>query len=109
MAMQHIGQLVIPPGGTDSNALTVDDFGRCESLCILNTESALTGVCSIEIGNAREATAFATLESPPGTDVVIAADTAIVLNRPAFPSLRIHSAAAEAPGRTFVVWGYVRG
>jgi hypothetical protein len=108
MGVQHIGTLVVPNAGTDSNVLDTDSLGRCDSISIICAEAALTGVCSVEIGYDKAGSGFATLNSPPGTPTVIAADTAIILASAAFPSLRIHSASAEAAARTFYVWGQVR-
>lgn len=106
---QHIGTITIPSGQSNSDVMDSDDFGRCESICIMVQESALTGVCTVEVGSTKEGDNFSTLQSPSGTDVAIAADKAIQILAPGFPSFRIHSAGTEAEDRTFIVWGKVRG
>ena len=105
---QKIGTFTIPNGGTDSNWLTKADFGRCRSLSIQCTAAALTGICTVVTNTAEDQSGTTTtVQSPPGTDVAIAALKAVPLSGVPFCALRIHSAAAEGAQRVFEVWGEV--
>ena len=105
---QKIATLVIANGAQDSNSITRDQFGNCRSLSFICQEAALTGVVTVEVGNAYpDPTNWATLQSPPGTDVAIAADKCVPITAVPFPALRLHSASAEGAARTFEVWGEV--
>ena len=105
---QKIGTFTIANGQSDSNALDRDAFGRCRSLSIQCVEAALTGVCTVQTNSAADGSGtWTTVQSPPGTDVAIAALKAVVVLGVPFGALRIHSAAAEGAQRVFEVWGQV--
>ena len=108
-SIMRVGTFTIANGTADSNVLNRDDFGRCESFVLISQDAALTNVCTLECGNAVSATNWATVQSPPGTDVTLAADKAVPVTAAPFPSLRIHSAGNEGGARTWEVWGEIRG
>lgn len=105
---QKIGTLTIANGANASNWLTKQDFGRCRSLTIQCTAAALTGVVSVQTNTAEDQTGTTTtVQSPPGTDITIAALKCVPLTAMAFAALRVNSAAAEGAQRVFEVWGEV--
>lgn len=105
---QKIGTFTIANGATDSNVLTKADFGRCRSLSIQCVSAALTTVCTLRTNSTEDVTGtWTTVQSPPGTDIAIAAlKTVPVLGVP-FAALRISGAGAEGGIRIFEVWGEV--
>lgn len=105
---QKIGTFTIANGATRSGFLTKDDFGRCRSLSIQCTSAALTGVCTLQTNSIQDQTGTNTsVQSPPGTDVTIAALKTVVVMGVPFAALSILSAAAEGGIRVFEVWGEV--
>jgi hypothetical protein len=105
---QKVSLLSILAGASDSNVITRDDFGRSKALSIACLAGALTGVCTVQINSERDGSGtWATLQSPPGTDVAIAAGKAIMILSVPFGALRIHSAGTELAQRDFSVWGDV--
>src|SRR3954468_10139934 len=99
---QKIGTLTIANGATDSNWLTSDDFGRCRSLSIQCTAAALTGTVTVQTNTLKDQSGTSTtVQSPPGTDVAIAALKAVLLTAIPFAALRLHSSSAEAGGKVF--------
>lgn len=105
---QKIGTLTITSGQQDSTVLSRDDFGKCRSIAFICQEAALTGTVTVEIGNAYPTPSnWATLQSPPGTDVTVAADKVVPITAVPFPALRLHSSVAEGGTRVFDVWGEV--
>lgn len=93
----------------DSNVLTKDDFGRCRSLEIACTSAALTGTNTLQSNHKQDGTGtWVTVQSPPGTDVTLAALKGVVIQAMPFMALRIHSSVANEGGtRVFVVTGEV--
>lgn len=105
---QRIATFTIPNGGTDSNVVSRDAFGRCRSLEIACTAAALTGVCTVQSNDQADGSGtWVTVQSPPGTDVAIAALKGVVLTAMPFMALRIHSASAEGAQRVFEATGDV--
>jgi hypothetical protein len=99
---------------TDDNAtnyLTADEIGKYDALMIVCDEAALTGTVTLavikDLANDDETAdvSWATLQSPPGTDVAIAADKAVVVTDLPAAAIRLESSAAEAADRTFFVYG----
>jgi hypothetical protein len=106
-SIQRIGTMTIASGQQDSNRLNRDAINNMRNLSIIGP-AALTGVTTLETGiSDDDATSWRTVQSPPGTDVAIAALKAIPLTEIPFPTLRIHSTLAEAADRVFTVWGEV--
>lgn|SRR5512135_715977 len=100
-----LGTLSIPNAGTDSPVLDADVFGQFEAITVF-APATVTGTITVQVGidDANPASAFDTLQSPPGTDVALAGAKAITISPPCFPQFRIHSSAAEAAQRDFKVW-----
>lgn len=105
---QRIATLNIANGATDSAWLTRDDFGRCRSLSIQCLAAALTGTITIQTNSKQDGTGTTTtVQSPPGTDITIAALKAVPLTSVAFLAIRVHSSGAEGGSRDFEVIGEV--
>src|SRR6478736_5751807 len=103
---QKVATLTIPNGGTDSNEITRDDFGRCKSLSVQCLAAALTATCVVQTNSEQDGSGtWTTVQSPPGTDTAIAALKSIILLGVPFGRLRIHSSGAEAGNRAFQLWG----
>lgn len=105
---QTIGQFV-NASVQDSTVLTKAQFGRCRSLCIACTAAALTGTNTLQSNEKEDGSGtWVTVQSPPGTDVTIAALKAVPLTGVPFMALRIHSSVANEGGtKTFEVTGEV--
>lgn len=87
-----------------------DVMAPYDSLLIATTEDAFTGTITVGVlADAAEdpevAANYVTLQSPPGTDVAIAADKGIVLTATPFPALAIFSTLAEGDVATFFIYG----
>lgn len=103
--ISNLGTLTIASGQTDSAVLDADTFRKYEALTIMGP-AALTGTVTVQVGTTDASSpTFVTLQSPPGTDVAIAAAKAITISPPCFPQFRMHSTGAEGADRTFVIWG----
>lgn len=100
-----LGTISIPNGGTDSPVIDADLYGPFESITIM-APATLTGTVTVQVGttDAASGATFVTLQSPPGTDVAIAAGKAFSITPPNFPQFRMHSSGAEAAQRDFNVW-----
>lgn len=104
MASLQRAALTIPNGGQDSNELTSDSLRNCQALSI-QAPAALTGVVTVQSGSEdADNGLFTSVQSPPGTDVTIAADKTTVLTTAPFPRIRLHSTLPEVATRTFIVW-----
>lgn len=100
-----LATLSIPNAGTDSPVLVGDVYRAFGALCIM-APAALTNGITVQVATTDiAAPTFATLQSPPGTDIAIAAGKAVVLTAFPFAQFRIHSAGAEGTQRDFQVWG----
>lgn len=69
--------------------------------------AALTGTITVEVST--DNSTFGTLQSPPGTDINIAAGKSIVLDEVYVRYVRLKSSGAEGADRTFQVTGRGRG
>lgn len=99
-----LGTISIPNAGTDSPVIDADAFGKFEAITIM-APAALTGTVTVQVGTTDAAApTFVTLQSPPGTDVAIAAAKAFTISPPCFPQFRMHSSGAEGAQRDFNVW-----
>lgn len=97
------------PSVQDSNVLTKDDFGRCRSMEIACTSAALSGTNTLQSNDKQDGSGtWVTVQSPPGTDVVLTALKGVVVVAMPFMALRIHSSVAnEAGTKVFEVTGEV--
>ena len=94
----------IAPGATVSNEIGADELRSCRAMSI-QAPDTLTGTVTATSGNDDIDTAtFATIQSPPGTDVALAADKTTVFTIAPFPRFRLKSSIAEASARTFTAW-----
>lgn len=106
-SIQKIGTMTIANGQTASSRLTRDQINNMRNISI-QAPAALTGVVTLQTGDSdSDSATFVTVQSPPGTDVAIAAGKAIPLTEIPFPTLRLNSTLAEAADRVFTVWGEV--
>lgn len=100
--VSNLPPLVIPNGGTDSNALAAKDYGDAVEVTIY-APATVTGTITVQVSpeDAPSTSGFVTLHSPPGTPVAIAVNTAITIVAFSYKQLRIHSSGAEGAARTF--------
>ncbi len=101
----RLGTLTIPAGQAASPSLAADLYGRFDSISIA-APAVLTNA-SIKVRAAQDdpPTQWGDVQSPPGTDVVLAAGKTIVLTAFPFPHFRLEGAGTEAADRVFVVYG----
>lgn len=106
-SLQKVATLTIPNGGVASNELGSDQLRPLKSISIQAPAVLAESVTvrSADIDAAAGAT-YAIIQSPPGTDVVIAAGKTIVLTELPFGRIRLGSLAVAAD-RVFEVWGRV--
>lgn len=81
-----------------------------KSIMIATPEDVLTGAVTVKVMydhrlNQLDEASYLALQSPPGTDVTIAALKAIVLTEVPFPAFILQSAANEADEVVFYVYG----
>jgi hypothetical protein len=121
-----IGILRIPSGGNSSIDFTLptpaspkrpfakylpgNALAPYDSLLIATDEDVFTAAITVRVlvdaaADPEVEANYVTLQSPPGTDVTIAALKAIVLQATCFPALAIFSAGAEADDATFFIYG----
>jgi hypothetical protein len=103
--LKYLGSQTIASSGTDSAGLSAEVWKGCNAIIIACDESALTGTVTVQMLTTDGGSTYATLQSPAGTDVAIAAAKAIMLDVLAFPKIRLHSSGAEAGARVFQLWG----
>jgi len=107
-ANQHIGAFT-NASATDSDIMTCDAFGRCESLEIACV-TALTGVNTLQSNSMKDGSGvWVTVQYPPGTDVTLVTLKSVVLPAVPFMALRIHTTIQEVGTRVFEVNGKVAG
>lgn len=87
-----------------------DVLAGYDSIMIATAEDAFTGTITVRalVDNDADPEVegnYATVQSPPGTDVAIAAQKAIVLTATPFPALAVFSSGSEADIATFFVYG----
>jgi hypothetical protein len=102
--MQHsysLPDMTILNGATDSNALLASTSYRTASSFELFGPAALTGTVTVQVDSGSGV--YKTLQSPPGTDVAIAATKSIVVLYNGWVGMRLHSDAAEGADRVFAV------
>lgn len=90
----------------DTNVISCDEFRGASELMIC-APAALTGTITLMSASANDSAtpALVTVQSPPGTDVTIAAAKGIVLTAFPFPGIALHSSSNEVADRAFPVWG----
>lgn len=81
-----------------------------DSILIATAEDAFTGAITVRVladaaADPEVEANYVTLQSPPGTDVAIAAQKGIVLTATPFPALAVFSAGVEADVAQFFVYG----
>ena len=88
-----------------------DDIAGYDSIFITTTEDAFTGTI-ITVRALADSAAdpeveanYVTVQSPPGTDIVLAVTKGIVLTATPFPALAIFSNGVEADAASFFVYG----
>lgn len=101
-----------PAGGVSQEAKYVESaqLAGFKSVMIATPEDALTGVVTVRAlydhrADETNAANYVTVQSPPGTDVAIAATKAIVLTEVPFPAFILVSTLAEADEVVFYVYG----
>lgn len=105
---QRLGQLIIPNGTAVSNEFNRDVYRNCRSIVLVSLDAALTNVVTLQAADEDVApTVFRAVQSPPGTDITLAAVKAVVLTAMPFGRIRLSSAGNEAATRTWTVWGEV--
>lgn len=101
MASLQIVQLTIPSGASASNALSADSLRNCRGLSI-QAPATYTGTSVVvQSANSNSGSSWTTVQSPPGTDITVAANKTTVLVEPPFPQMRLLSDGAEAADRVF--------
>ena len=107
-APQYLGRLTIANGAAVSDEFSRDVFRSCRSICLVSNDAALTNVVSLQAYPMDDtATTPRTVQSPPGTDITLAAAKAVVLTALPFARIRLQSAGNEGGTRTWDVWGEV--
>jgi hypothetical protein len=111
----YIGTLVFTVA-TDDDAtpiLSADEFGAFDAIAIISDGTAQVGTVTlaalkdITLDTELDAS-YATVQSPPGTDVAVAADKAVVITAMPFPAIRLESSGTEIADQTYYVYG-IRG
>lgn len=91
-----LADIVIPNGGTESNAL---DVGSVNSLAIF-APAALTGTVTLQISPDGENWYNA---KSGGDNIAVAVDAGVVITNGGYKYLRLISGSTEAAARTFKV------
>jgi hypothetical protein len=101
MASRQRVSLTIANGGTTSDEL---DLHGCRAFSI-QAPATLTGTIVLQSSDSYDASGnFATVQSPPGTDITIAASKTTVVTAAPFNRVRLFSNAAEGAQRVFQLW-----
>lgn len=116
-----IGVLKIPSGQNSSldNAspasgefkyISSVQLAGFKSVMVATPEDVLTGAVTVKVlydhmADETAEASYVTLQSPPGTDVAIAAVKAVVLTELPFPAFIVQSAGTEADDVFFYVYG----
>lgn len=111
MALPRRGTLTIPSGDTDSPWMSLIVGGAMRSFnFLIGAPATLTGTITIQTAEDDSGTRSATLQSPAGTDVNIAAGKSVPLSIITAGAIRLHSSGAEGGARVFSIQGAaVRG
>jgi len=104
------GAVAATPKRPHAKYVRGDDIALYDSLFIVTTEDAFTAVITVRAladaaADPEVEANYATVQSPPGTDVAIAAVKGIVLTATPFPALAVFSAGVEADAAEFFVYG----
>jgi len=101
----YLGPLTIELNGSNSDSISGRILRTVESISI-TAPAGLDGTVTIQtpdgIGTSPTWTA---LQSPPGTDIVIAASKTIVITSVPMHGIRVSSDASEDPAKIFQVFG----
>lgn len=101
MASRQRVVLTIPNGAADTPEL---ELRNCRSFSI-QAPAVLTNAVVLQSSDSTDAAGtFATVQSPPGTDVSVAAAKTTVITAAPFNRIRMHAAGNEAAARDFVLW-----
>lgn len=108
-----IATLTIPSGQDASQLVTADTYSGMEALSVVTLETAFDGTITVETMGDPDADEtvdanWAAIQSPPGTDVVVAAQKAVALTITPFVAIRIKSSVNETATRTLYLWGQRR-
>lgn len=97
--------LTVASSGTQSNAVDRDEIVRqgCRGVTI-QAPGTLPEVATIQI-SLNDGTAYADWQSPPGTDITVAAGKAITIDFVAYDKLRIELDGAAGDERVFLIRG----
>lgn len=99
MASRQMVTLTIGAGATDSETLQIRNVKEMS----ITTPAVLTGTITLQAGSDdTTAATFTTVQSPPATDLTLAAGKTTVMTAAPFVCVRLHSGSAEASARTFV-------
>ena len=110
--IQQIGVLKFTVAADDnaSSIILSDVFAHYSSISIAAPSTAPQG--TISLASLRDPTldeavdgSWNTVQSPPGTDVVLTASKTIVLTRKPFPAIRLESDGTESVDLTYPVYG----
>lgn len=106
-SLQKVGTLTILNTATASNELTLDQLRPLKSISIKAPATLPDTVTVRSAADDVAGSSFGIVQSPPGTDVTVAAGKVIVLTELPFPRIRLEAAAGVAADRVFEVWGRV--
>lgn len=104
---RFVTDLVIAAGAQQSNGTSyraTEDNGELDDAdaVLIMAPDALTGTLTVQCGPNADGN-FVVLQSPPGTDITLAAGKAIVITDVPYPKIAVISAAAEGAQRTIRV------
>ena len=95
--------LTIAAGASASDEIEMTSLGQCNSLSI-QAPATLTNAVTLQSADAEDGTNWTAVQSPPGTDITIAAAKTTPITELPFPRLRLNAAGVEVAERQFIVW-----
>jgi hypothetical protein len=103
--------MTIPSGTAVSNAVSAQAFQGAKSL-MLAAPGVLPETVTLQSGDfdAQAGTptvAYGAVQSPPGTDITIAAAKRVVLTATPFPIIRLSAGGNVAADRVFQLWAEI--
>jgi len=109
----YLGSLTITVASDDdaSDIMTADVYGNFSAISIISDGTAQVGTITLAalrhytLDETNDAN-WATIQSPPGTDVTIAADKAIALTALPFAAIRLESSGTETSDQVYYVYGH---
>ncbi len=106
-----LATFTIAENGDASNAVLAAVYAQYRTVSIIADDTALTGTVAVEAYQLASKSigsdaSWSTVQSPPGTDVVVAAQKCIVLLASNFLALRMKSGSAELNAdKVFYLYG----